>query len=151
MSHVLGQFGMGGRIGHKIRDTEGLAYYANFQLLPGLGEGAFLARLGVNPSRVEKAVQLLREELERMHRDGASDREVENSRRYLSGSLALRLETNEGIAAFLAQAEIHQLGIDFHRRYPEILESVTTRQVNDAARNHLHPDRAALILAGPMK
>ncbi|MEE8112204.1 MAG: pitrilysin family protein [Acidobacteriota bacterium] len=151
MSHVLGQFGMGGRIGHKIRDTEGLAYYANFQLLPGLGEGAFLARLGVNPSRVEKAVQLLREELERMHRDGASDREVENSRRYLSGSLALRLETNEGIAGFLAQAELHQLGIDFHRRYPEILESVTTRQVNDAARTHLHPDRAALILAGPMK
>ena len=151
MSHVLGQFGMGGRIGHKIRDTEGLAYYANFHLLPGIGEGTFLARMGVNPARAEKAVQLLREEIVRMHRDGASDREVENSRRYLSGSLALRLETTEGIAGFLAQAELHQLGMDFHRRYPKILESVTTAQVNEAARNHLHPDRAALVLAGPVK
>lgn len=150
MSHVLGQFGMGGRIGRRIRDTEGLAYYAFCHFVPGIGPGPFIARMGVNPERAERAIELLREELHRMKREGAGEDEIDNSRRYLTGALALRLETNEGIAHFLANAELYGLGADFHRRYAGILAAVTPDQVRRAAAEHLHPQRAALVLAGPI-
>lgn len=149
MTHVLGQFGMGGRIGNRIRESEGLAYYAFFRMSAAPGPAPFLARMGVNPDRADRAIDLLLEELERMRRDGATDQEIEDSRRYLTGSQALNLETIEGAAAFLAGAELFGLGVDFHRELPGILAAVSREEVNRAAREHLHPDRALLVLAGP--
>jgi zinc protease len=60
----------------------------------------------------------------------------------------LRLETNVGMAEILWAVEFYSLGSDYIDRYGDHYRAVTVAQVNEAARKHLHPDRATLIVAG---
>jgi zinc protease len=59
------------------------------------------------------------------------------------------LETNAAIANFIQIAEFFDLGLDYDQRLPDLLGAVTLDQVNAAARQVLHPDRATLVIAGP--
>jgi zinc protease len=74
---------------------------------------------------------------------------MDESRAYLIGSIPRLLETNESIAAFLQDCERFDLGLDYDRRLPELLEAVTIDEVRAAAADVLNPERAALAIAGP--
>jgi predicted Zn-dependent peptidase len=60
------------------------------------------------------------------------------------------LETNQAIATFLLQAEFFGLGLDHDRRLPGYIAGVTREQVQAAAADVLHPERAAVAVAGPV-
>jgi len=84
-----------------------------------------------------------------MATEGPTDRELAESRQYLSGSLPRRLETNVGIANFLQMMEFFDLGMDFDVRVPDLLGKVTPDDVRAAARAVLDPSKAAVVVAGP--
>ena len=48
-----------GRFGEKVRDEQGLAYYAYSELHGGYGRGPWLVRAGVNPRNLDKALDFL--------------------------------------------------------------------------------------------
>jgi predicted Zn-dependent peptidase len=60
------------------------------------------------------------------------------------------LETNEGIAGFLQNAEFFGLGLDYDRRRPGLLTAVTMDEVNSAAAT-LDPASATIVVAGPYR
>ena len=68
---------------------------------------------------------------------------------YLIGSIPRLLETNETIAVFLQECERFDLGLDYDRRLPELLEAIGIDEVRAAAADILHPERAAIAIAGP--
>ena len=59
------------------------------------------------------------------------------------------LETNQSIATFLQTVEFFGLGLDYDRRLPALLQAVTFDEIRSAAAEVLHPDRAAVAIAGP--
>lgn len=145
---ILGGDFLSSRLAKRIRDEEGLAYsvwaYFDWDLFPG----PFRIDAGVNPANVEKAVTSLQEEVQRVRASGVTQREVEEAVAYLTGSYPLRLETNAGLAANLWEIEFYNLGSDYTERRSEYYQKVTAAQVSELARTHLHPDRAALVIAG---
>jgi predicted Zn-dependent peptidase len=60
------------------------------------------------------------------------------------------LETNAGIANFLQTAQLFDLGLDYDRRLPDLLSSVTIEAVNAAAARTLEPEKASIVVAGPI-
>jgi zinc protease len=78
-----------------------------------------------------------------------SGKELEDSRRYLIGSMPRALETNGAIATFLQTAEFFGLGLDHDVRMPELLRAVTLDEVNAIARRIIDPAKASLAIAGP--
>ncbi|MCX6356909.1 MAG: pitrilysin family protein, partial [Candidatus Aureabacteria bacterium] len=57
MNSILGQFGMGGRLGRAIREERGLAYYAFSSIVPYRHVGPIILRAGVNPKNLDKAIE----------------------------------------------------------------------------------------------
>jgi zinc protease len=106
-------------------------------------------QLGTNPVNAEKAVQSLITEINRVRDEGVTQREVDETVAYLTGRFPQRLETNSGMAEVLWVAEFYNLGHDYIDRYSDYYRAVTVAQVNAAAKKHLHPDRATLVIAGP--
>lgn len=148
MNHVLGQFGLGGRLADNIRERQGMAYYA-FSTLDSLaGEAPLLVRAGVDPANVGRALAAIDEEVAAMAAAGPTRRELEETRAYLVGSIPRLLETNQSIASFLQSVEEFGLGLDFDRRLPGILNAVTLDEVVQAA-GLLDAARAAVAVAGP--
>ncbi len=149
MNNAFGQYAIGGRLGDSIRERQGMAYYVSSSLDANIAEGPLSIRAGVSPANVDRAIASIDEEIVRIVRDGLTPRELDESRRFLIGSMPRALETNSGIASFLLSEEILGLGLDYDRRLPEYLNAVTLESANAAARRLLDPDRATVVVAGP--
>jgi zinc protease len=150
LSVILGGGALTSRLGTAIRDDQGLAYSVFSHFDASLYPGPFRTVLGTNPINARKAIAALEAEVQRIRRDGVTAREVDEVVAYLTGRFPLRLETNAGVAEILWAMEFFSLGADYIDRYAGYYRAVTGAQVNEAARAHLHPDRAAVVVAGPL-
>jgi zinc protease len=151
MNNVFGQYSLGGRLGDSIRERQGMAYYASSSLDANVVEGPLVVRAGVSPANVDRAVASIDEEVARLAGEGVTEKELDESRRFLIGSIPRALETNAAIANFLQNAEFFELGLDYDVRLPELLRAVTLDEVNAAARNAVAVDRATIVIAGPYR
>jgi zinc protease len=149
MNNILGQFGLGGRLAENIRERQGMAYYAFSSLDPAAVEAPLLIRAGVDPADLGRALAAIDHEVATLGTAGPSEREVDETRAYLIGSIARMLETNQSIASFLQAAEEYGLGLDFDQRLPACLQAVTMDEIRAAAAETLDPERAAIAIAGP--
>lgn len=146
---IFGVFGMYGRLGKIIRETNGLAYYVYSNIEGGKGPGPWRIIAGVNPMNVDKAVTLILQELRRLRDTRVSKEELRDTQSYLTGSLPLQLETNTGVAHALLNIERHGLGLDYLQRYTEMIMAVTAPQVQAVAQRWLDPEHYALAIVDP--
>lgn len=147
---TLGQLGMMGRLGNRIRERQGMAYYAFSDLRAGLLAGPWWIKAGVNPQNEDRAITGIQDEVRQFQEEGPGEDELADARAFLVGSLAIRLETNPGIVQMLADIELFGLGLDYLIRYPEIIGGITHEAVQRAARTFiLHA--CCLAIAGPEK
>ncbi len=146
---ILGRLGMMGRIGGRVRERSGLAYYAASTLETGLGPGFWSAYAGVAPVHVERAIQEILEEIERFRAEGPQEQELADAKTALMGSLVLGLSTTGGIAGALLDLVFYALGLDYLERLPALLETLTMETVRDAAWRYLDPTRMHIVVVGP--
>lgn len=146
---ILGVFGMMGRLGRKVREEQGLAYYVHSRLNGGFGPAPWYVSTGVAPDRVEQAIASIREEIRRMRDEPVPDEELADSQAYRTGSLPVRLETNRGLAANIVNMELHQLGLDYLQQFPDNLNAITSERIQAAAQKYWSTDRLAIAVAGP--
>ncbi len=149
MNNALGQYAIGGRLGDSIRERQGMAYYVFSSLDAGFGPGPFSIRAGVAAANVEKTIASIDAEIAAVREHGFTAREIDESKSFLIGSLPRQLETNAAIAAFLLNAEIFNLGLDYDERLPGLIGAVTKDAADAAARQLLDPSRATIAVAGP--
>ncbi len=148
-NHILGRFGLMGRIGDAVREAAGLAYYAYSTIGNGPGPEPWHVIAGVNPANVERAIDLVRREMARFVRLRVTPAELADNQTHFIGRLPLQLETNEGVANALVHIERFGLGLDYYQRYPARIRAVTRDGILAVARRFLDPERLAIAVAGP--
>lgn len=146
---ILGQFGMMGRIGESVRNKAGLAYYAYSSLSSSIGPGPWTVSAGVDPKNVEKALQLITEEIKKFVTDPVTTEELKDVQSSYIGKLPLSLESNAGVAGALLTIERHQLGLDYFQQYEKLVSEITLESILKSARKYLDPDKLAISTAGP--
>ncbi|MBI3244336.1 MAG: insulinase family protein [Chloroflexi bacterium] len=149
-NNIFGVFGMYGRLGDVVREKHGLAYYVYSQVTGGIGPGPWQISAGVNPKNVDLAVELIVSEMKRVTTKKVTPVELADNKSLFVGRLPLQLETNEGVAAMLESIELYNLGLDYLRRYPSLINAITRESAQAAAARYLDPERYALAVAGPI-
>ncbi len=148
---LFGVFGMYGRLGKIIRETNGLAYYVYSNIEGGKGPGPWRIIAGVNPANVDKTVELILQELHRLRDTRVTKEELQDTQSYLTGSLPLQLETNAGVAHALLNIERHNLGLDYLQRYTDMITAITAPQVQEVVQRWLDPEHYALAIVDPQE
>jgi zinc protease len=146
---IFGQFGLMGRIGERVRDQMGLAYYASAYLDAQLQAGHLAIRAGVNPANVRKALAAIREETERFCTEPVTEQELNDSIGYLVGSLVLRMETSDSLAYVVRDIALHNLPLDYLERYRAEIRAVHRERVLELARTYLAGAEPVVTIAGP--
>jgi len=146
---ILGRLGLMGRLGATLRDTDGLAYYVYSQAEPGFLGGPWAVRAGVNPKNLDRAIGGILREIEGLKATPVRNGELDDSREFLIGSLAVRLESDAGIAQALLEIELFDLGLDYLIRYPWLIQSVTPDDIGAVARRYFPPDGYTVATAVP--
>ncbi len=150
-NNILGHFGLMGRVGDVVREQAGLAYYAYSNLGGGSGPAPWAVAAGVNPANEEKAAELIFKELARFTDELVTEEELSDSQSNFIGSMPLSLETNGGVAEALLNVERYKLGLDYYRRFPDEIRSITREQIREAAARYLPNDKMAVAVAGPKR
>jgi zinc protease len=147
-NHVLGQFGLYGRIGRSVRNKEGLAYYAYSSVNAFNDAGSWEFSAGVNPKNIEKTISLIIKEIEHYLDTPVSREELGDSQSHLIGRLPMSLESNAGIANALLSIERFGLGLDYFQNYAKRIQSITPEQILEVSRRYLDPKKLVIISAG---
>jgi zinc protease len=146
---ILGRLGLMGRLGANVRDTQGLAYYAFSNLSAGRTYGRWMAQAGVNPENVDRAIEAVLHEVQRLRDELVDPEELADGRSFMIGSLPIGLESSGAIVGTMLQIAFYDLGLDYVERLPERLEAVTAEAICEAAKKHLDPERFAIAVVGP--
>jgi zinc protease len=146
---ILGRLGLMGRLGAEVRDRQGLAYYSFSQIEPRVDGSLWSIRAGVDPENIDRALEAMERELQRLRAELVSEEELRDAKSYLIGVLPLALESHDGVASTLLAIEEFDLGLDFLEKYPSLIASVTREGVLAAASSHFMPERRVIAIARP--
>ncbi len=136
------------RLFKALRSQHGLAYGASSDLVCHETAGSWEAKTSTRTPETLKSVQLVLEQMKRLRDHPIADWELDATRGYLNGHMALEFETSEGIAAQVLDLLIHDLPPDYWNRFPERVRDLTAQDVWNTARARLDPDHAVIVMVG---
>jgi predicted Zn-dependent peptidase len=132
----------------KLREEKGYTYGAGAGFDLRRAAGPFAARAAVNTEVTVPAIVDILAELDRIRDTSVTDAELKAARDFLVGVFPLRFETPGPVVGALAGLVVHDLPDDELARYRPAIEGVTADAVQQAARSHIRPDAAAIVLVG---
>lgn len=147
---ILGSGGLSSRLGDRIRQQEGLSYaiQSSLQASGADQRSAFLIFAISNPANSPKVLAAIREELQRLLRDGITQAELDAA---ISGYLQeqqVARSNDAQLAGLLEAFAFLSRDLTFVDRQQRSISGLTVEQVNAALRKHLNPDRLFVVQAG---
>ncbi|MFZ5824659.1 MAG: M16 family metallopeptidase [Bacillota bacterium] len=137
------------RLFRDVREKYGLSYYQFASFGGSSGPAAWTAHIGVNPARLQFAVETLTAELKRLAEEAIPGEEMQALQDFLEDFPAVQHESPERVAARLAEVERFNLGLDYVERYPKLVAALAAGQLQEVARRHLDPSRLTVVTVGP--
>jgi predicted Zn-dependent peptidase len=147
MSAILGGL-FNSRLNMKLREEKGYTYGAGAGFDLRRGPGPFTARAAVQTAVTVPAVLDTLAELEAIRSAPVRAAELGAARDFLVGVFPLRFETPGAIVGALSGLVVHDLPDDELARYRDAIEAVSAEDVEAAARTHVRPDEAQVVLVG---
>jgi zinc protease len=147
MAAILGGL-FNSRLQMNLREEKGYTYGigAGFDLRRG--RGPFSVRTAVQTPATVPSISESIAELRRIRETPVTRVELEAARDYLVGVFPLRFETPSAVVGALGGLFVHELPDDELARYRREIEAVTIEAVQQAAHDHIHPDRLAIVAVG---
>ena len=150
MNYILGGGGFASRLVDNIRDNKGLAYSVHSSFTAQKYAGDFQAGLQTKNESANIAIGEILREMGRMQSELVSDKELDDAKAYLTGSFALRVDSNSKIANFLVALEIYNLGLNYIDNYRGFINKVTKEDITRVAGNYLNTKDYVLVVVGDL-
>lgn len=131
-----------------LREQRSLTYGAYSRFSERLGLGTFRATASVRTDVTVEAVGAFFEHFERIVAEAPPQDELVNAQRYLSDSFPLRIDTPGKIASLASDLRIFGLEDNYYDSFRTRIREVTPEQALAAAREHIHPDKMAIVVVG---
>jgi zinc protease len=136
------------RLNDNIREQKGYTYGAHSRVDQRRVSSVFTISTDVGREVTTAALVEIAYELGRMVALPIAEEELVAARRYLQGTMALGIQTQAGLAAYMAAIVSSGLPVTHLRDYPRTLDKVTVADVQEAARRFLAPSALTTVLVG---
>lgn len=148
MNHVLGGGGQQSRLFNEVREKRGLAYSVSSGLRTYKRASLLVMSTGSANERVAEAIKVIRAEMGRMRNEGITEAELTDARTYLTGALALSLDSSGSIAGLLHSMQIDGLSPDHLTRRAALIAAVKLDDVRKVARRLLRDEALTTVVVG---
>lgn len=147
-NYILGGGSFSSRLMTEVRERRGLVYGINTS--PSLRDQVALIRGSAQTENgdVGQAITIVRGEMARLVRDGATQQEVDDAITYLTGSFPLDLDSNVKIASVVHGYQVAGRGIDYINRRNDLIRAVTLEDVNRVIRRLFAPENFTFVVVG---
>lgn len=148
MNHVLGGGGQQSRLFNEVREKRGLAYGVSSGLRTYKRASLLVMSTGSANERVAEAIKVIRAEMARMRNEGVTEAELNDAKTYLTGALALSLDSSGSIAGLLHSMQIDGLSPDHLMRRAALIGAVKLEDVRKVARRLLRDETLTTVVVG---
>ncbi|WP_445636801.1 Processing peptidase [Nostoc sp. DSM 114161] len=150
VNQILGGDTLSSRLGTEVRDRQGLSYGIYSYFLVGKNAGTFLIEMQTSPEDSIKAIASTRQILQQIHHQGVTELEVETAKCTLIGNYNVSLANSEELTDTILMNEVYGLDrVELHS-FTQKIQQVTLEEVNQAARELIHPDKIVVVSVGPV-
>ncbi len=140
--------GMSGRIHKILREEKPYAYALTFFNQMAYEVGAMGVYIGTDPKFTGEVATIVRTEIEKIRKEGFTDKEVEDAKRYLIGNHFISMQSNSAIAVAMCLDTLYGLRPDYFKIWPSYIEAVHKEDVNRVAIKYLNLDRMVEVIVG---
>lgn len=147
LSAIMGG-GMSSRLFHEVREKRGLAYYVRSHSEHYKDCGSFTSVAGVDPKRVDEAIQVVVEEYSKVAKNSIAKDEFTKAKEFLKGHFVLELEDSRAVAGFYAGQELLENTIDTPEEVIKKIDSVTIEDIHTVSKSYFSQDRLNLAIIG---
>jgi zinc protease len=134
LNTIVGGGVMSSRLWEEVREKRGLAYSVNTTVQPFKHASIFAGGVATKNEEILQSLELIRAELKRIARDGPTEKELRDAKNYLTGSYALRFDSNAKIANQLLHLWMEDFGFDYVDKRNGEIEAVTLDDLKRVAR-----------------
>ncbi len=112
-------------------------------------DGVWKIDLSLSPKDIARGLELVRAEIERLLREGVSEKEVADEKSAMIGSFKVHNGFNSSaLANQILISETEDLGEEFMDDYEQKVGAVTLEQVNATIRKYIRPENLHVAMAG---
>ena len=148
MNHVLGGGGFTSRLHREVREKRGLAYSVYTYLDPYDHAAVHIGGVATVNERIGESLDVIEAQIADVAGSGITADELEDAKTFLNGSFPLRLDSNAKIARVLVGIQLNDLGKDYIRRRPGLIDAVTLDDVRRVARRLLGGGGLMTVVVG---
>lgn len=148
LSALLGE-SMSSRLFQEVRERRALAYSVYSYQGQLRDTGMFGIYAGVDPGRVEEALQVVLAELDRVRQTPVDAEELARTKEYLKGRLLLSLEDTSSVAAWIGAQETLRDEILTVEEVLDILDAIDAEDIQRVAQRVIREEKLNLAVVGP--
>ncbi len=139
------------RINLNLREKHGYTYGARSTFAFRRQAGPFVVAAPVRNEVTRESVSEVLAELRRIRTGDIEDRELDDTKNYLTGVFPATVQTSSDIAGRLVDMELYGLPEDYFDRYRENIAAVGKDDIARVADKYIDPDRALIVIVGSAK
>ncbi len=154
-SLVLGNFILGGgtlssRLADRVRQQEGLSYGVRSSISARARDKRvdFVLYAITNPNNKDRLIEVIREELDRLRKDGVSEDELEKAQVAYLQSNRVRRADDASLARELLSTIFNDRTMQYQADHESQIEAATVESVNAAIRQFIVPEKLVSAVAG---
>jgi zinc protease len=151
LNTILGGGVMSSRLYEEIREKRGLAYSVYTTVQPYKHTSIFAGGVATKNEEIGNSLDVIRDELRRIATDGPTETELRNAKDYLTGSFALRFDSNAKIANQLLWIWQEELGIGYVDKRNAEIEAVTLDHLKRVAKRLFENQELIVTIVGKPK
>lgn len=149
-NYTLGA-GFAGRLMQTVRDNDGLTYSISSGMGGNIATGGYwMVNASFNPNLFQKGLDATMVQVDKWVKDGITATELENKKTNLIGSFKVGMSTTSGMARTILSFVERGLEPNYIEQYPNDIEKVTLKQVNDAIKKYIQLDKMIIIKSGSL-
>jgi len=148
VNHILGGGGFSAKLMEEVREKRGLAYSVYTYIQPDRYTSILAGSVATKNAAMAQSLDIIRNEMKKMAENGPTEADLEAAKSYLTGSYALRFDTNSKIAAQLLGLMQEGFGPDYVENRNKMIEAVTLADAKRVAARLLRPNDLIVTVVG---
>lgn len=140
---------MSSRLFVEVREKRGLAYMVRASVSEYQDIGNFMVQTGLDKGRIQPAIEVIREQFERLKQETVDAGELQRAKDYVIGKTSIKLEDTSDLAVWYStQESLQNKLITPEKRFEEI-NAVTEDDIQRVAQELFDEKKTTLAVIGP--
>ena len=148
LNEILGGNGFSSRLMNEVREKRGLTYGIDTSLAAYEHAELLAGSVATSNEKATETMQVIRDVWADVAKNGVTQKEVDDTKTYLTGAYPLRFDGNKRIASILVGMQMLGLPVTYPAERNAKVDAVTLEDVNRVAAALLTPDKLTFVVVG---